>query len=272
LTHLLIPLFLYTFLYQCYYAGRFQISFKSVLGGDTIGHLWFVYELLALYLLTPFLQKMLLALNNRGVFSFLALLFFFGRVVPILKNIGLPLGIPTELLGNCSLFFFVLGYALSVQKKTIRLSVLIPLGMVNILYIAYTLQNGILAPGAADLSAGMVIGTLFYFFLFQKCFAWLERTCFIKRAVDFISGRTYGIYLIHMLIFQIFTAREIMMLNPLSLSRYWMLPLKCVIIFLLGLAASIPLDLLICAPLQKGMMWLLCRIGISTKKKERMKP
>ena len=63
--------------------------------------------------------------------------------------------------------------------------------------------------------------------------------------------RTYGIYLIHMLIFQYFTTNGILLLESNPYQNIWILPLKCLIIFLLGLIFASIIDLLICKPLEK---------------------
>ncbi len=258
LLHLLIPLVVYVFVYQLYHSGGKRISLKEIINGDPIGHLWFVYTLIVLYLLAPFFQKMLENLTNRQLTGLLATMFFCGRGIKMLTALGFGIGIPTEVIGDCSTFFFLFGYWLFRVNRTVSYKILIPVGIINTLYSAYTFSNPILADGAATLALGMVVGVVVYYQLFSKLFEKIKDGIFAK-AIVYISARTYGIYLIHMLIIQYFTAKEILTLDNSSISRYWMLPLVCLIIFFTGLAIATALDTLICGPLQKACHSILIK-------------
>lgn len=254
LTRLLVPLILYTFIYQLYYSGSWNISLLPVLAGDSVGHLWFVYSLFALYALAPFLQKMLVNLNNVQFIGLLAIMFFCGRVINIMAAMGFILGIPVSILGDCSLFFFLYGYGLSRINGNISYKILLPIGIVNVTYCAYTFSNPVLVNSAANLSAGMATGVFVYYMFFNKFFAHVKKKW--EKAITFVSARTYGIYLIHMLIFQYFTSKEILVLEPYSHTHIWMLPFKSFIIFMTGFVFATIMDLIICNPIQKA----ICRI------------
>lgn len=258
LIHLIVPLVLYVFVYQFYYSRK--VSLLAIIAGDPIGHLWFVYSLIVLYIMTPFLQKMLMNLSNAQLTGLLILMFFFGRVIRIIPALGLSIGLPVTILGDCALFFFIMGYWLSRVKLSLSYKFLIPIGIVNILYTAYTLSNPILVNGAAELALGMIGGCIIYYLLFVKIFAGGYNG--FSRVAAFISRRTYGIYLIHMLIFQYFTANGIMALNPDSYSNIWILPLKCLIIFGIGLIMAIIMDLIICEPIQKLCNYIYEKISL----------
>lgn len=248
LIHLIIPLVFYTFIYQLYYSK--SVSLFQIIAGDSIGHLWFVYSLIMLYIIAPFLQKLLINLNNIQLTGLLCLIFFFGRIINIMATFGFAIGIPTALIGDDKIFFFILGHWLSRIKIKANYKILIPLVIANILYCAYTFSNPILVNGAADLALGMVNGCILYYLLFTKAFR-TQRYNDASKIIAFVSRRTYGIYLIHMLIFQYFIANEIMVLAPDAHKNVWLLPLKCLVIFVIGLAISIVMDMLICNPIQK---------------------
>lgn len=259
LLHIFVPLIIYTSVYVWYYTKKIVIPIKTVLAGDTIGHLWFVYALVALYFLAPFLQNMLIGLTNGKVFLLLIIMFFWGRVVNLLSFLGIEIGIPTEILGDCSLFFFVLGYWLSRNDLVSYSRYIIPVGIINIFYIAFSMMNCYLIDGATTLSLGMVVGTVWYFVLFKRIFNNEDisrRFKKMEKLISFLAARTYGIYLIHMLIFNIFTENEILPLNSGSISRFYILPIKCFFIFCLGLVCATVLDVIICIPIQKGGYFL----------------
>lgn len=249
LLHLIIPLMIYVFVYQLYYSQGKSISFLSVIAGDSIGHLWFVYSLIVLYLIAPFLQKLLMNLNNIQLNGLLILMFFCGRIIKILAALGIPIGIPVTVIGDCTIFFFILGYRLSRIEINISCNIIVLMIVVNILYSAYTFSNPILVNGAAELALSMIIGSVLYYLLFLKIYK--GRYPIFSKIIAFVSMRTYGIYLIHMLIFQYFTTNGILLLESNPYQNIWILPLKCLIIFLLGLIFASIIDLLICKPLEK---------------------
>lgn len=167
----MIPLIAYTFVYQLYYSNGKSISLKSIIAGDSIGHLWFVYNLIVLYILAPFLQKMLMNLSDIQLTGLLVTMFFFGRIKNIMETMGFSIGISTGVLGNCSLFFFLFGYWIYKMKIHINYKYAAVLWMINTVYCAYTFSNPILANGTANLSLSMVLGGIVYFVLFSECFA-----------------------------------------------------------------------------------------------------
>lgn len=251
LTHLVIPLFFYVFVYQLYYSGGKRISILEIIAGDPYGHLWFVYSLIVLYLMAPFLQKMLNNISKKQLTGLLIGMFFCGRVITILAAFDFSIGIPVTIIGDCSLFFFLIGYWLWQNDKQVEYKILIPIGIINVIYTAYTFSDSILVDGAATLSLGMVCGVIVYFYFFSKVFQNAGGNVMVRKLIYFISARTYGIYLIHILILNIFTERGIMQLDSNSISQFWILPFKCLVIFIIGLVISTVYDLLICNPIQK---------------------
>lgn len=232
--------------------------------------MWFVYTLISLYLLAPFLQKMLEKLNNNQITGMLLGMFFFGRIINVLKTLGFEIGIPISIIGDCSLFFFIFGYWIYHINIKVSFKLLIPIGIVNILYSAYTFSNQFLVNGASNLALGMVIGVVVYYTIFSKMFNHIKQ----GKATDiitFISTRTYGIYLIHMLIFQIFSSKKIMMLSTYNYINFWVLPVKCFVIFIISLIIAIFMDILICDPLFKGFnyLWEKANAKICSMKNEK---
>ena len=258
LLHLIVPLIIYTFIYQYYYDK--SLSLIKVIAGNSIGHLWFVYTLIMLYIIAPYLQILLIHLTNKQLTNLLILMFFFGRITNVMVGLGLSIGIPTEIVGSYALFYFILGYRLSRVKIYISTKILILCGIINILYSSFTFSNPILVNGAADLALSMVCGCIIYYFLFTNIFT--NRIDKFSKITTFISLRTYGIYLIHMLVFQYFTANNIMPLKENSYSNIWILPLKCLIIFVISLAFTIIIDLLICEPIQRFYTYIYKKVDL----------
>lgn len=148
--------------------------------------------------------------------------------------------------------------------------IILVIGCLNIFYGAYSFYNPYLVNGAAMLSLCMVVGVAFYFVLFQKIFDKFEIKEKMQKIVSFISAHTYGIYLFHMLILDYVVAKEILVVDAQSSSKYYVLPLLCLLVFVVGLAISIPLDRLICNPLLKisELLYHKSKILIAKKRKD----
>ena len=68
--------------------------------------------------------------------------------------------------------------------------------------------------------------------------------------IGFISGRTYGIYLIHILILQIINEKQIWLLEGNVGRQIWYFLIRCLAIFVVGGVCATILDLTICKALK----------------------
>lgn len=94
-------------------AGRFlrELAFRG-----SGYHLWFIYEILAMYLLSPFLKRLLDGCRRREGWLFLLLLLLPCTVFPFLNTV-LPVYIaPLPLLADGYAGFFVFGYLLGTAE------------------------------------------------------------------------------------------------------------------------------------------------------------
>lgn len=253
LLRLVIPLIAYVIVYQLCYSRGTVISIKAIVAGEAPTHTWYVYTMIAMYLLAPFLNVMVKNLSKTRLTVFLCIIFFCGRVVNILALCGITINIPKEILGDCAFFYFLFGYWLYLMRGELlkHFKIIFVIGFGNMFYGAYSFVNPYLVDGAATLSLCMVIGVIFYFVLFQKIFDGARWKKELQKIVSFVSARTYGIFLIHMLILEYIVGENIFVVDILSVSKYYVLPLQCLLIFVAGLVISIPMDMLICNPLMK---------------------
>ena len=247
---LLFPLVIYSIIYQIYppisngesFAKIISaISIKNILAGDIVGHLWFVYGLFALYIIAPFLQILLRNLKNWQIALLLFIIFYYYRISPILSAVGIKINLGSFAFSDCMLFYFIFGYFLKHFKfNKYRIFVYI-IGLLNIYFTATNFTNSILVTDLATLSLNMVIGVIFYFYVFKNLrFSFLNK---IAPFIGYVSKRTFGIYLIHMFIFTYFTNHSIFILT--TENRFYMLLMKSIIIFIIGLLMSSLIDLFI---------------------------
>lgn len=249
ITGLVIPFIIYVYLYHVYYDKTFlHYDIIGLLKGDPIGHLWYVYTLIVLYIISPFLQKMLNALNQKQIVCLLFIMLFTSRSIDIYTALGKEFGFPVALITDCSLFFLILGYYLHeypIKNKKI----IFILGILNIFLCIYALSNSILVNHICELSVVMTIGVIFYFTVF-KCINGWNISSKLKKVIGFISGRTYGIYLIHILILQIINEKQIWLLEGKVGRQIWYFLIRCLAIFVVGGVCATILDLTICKALK----------------------
>ena len=264
---LILPLFIYIFLqtmYTNYLVGgtaaifngiNFRFFYDLLTGTNWNGtHLWFVYNLIGLYLITPFLKKMLDNLKNKDIIILLGISFFFGGINPILEYYGV--GFMIEFLTQgAMIFYFILGYLLSRFKYNWKYGIIITLlEIINILSILFFFRSYIPIQSVLyTFSLNMIIGILFYFYIFNLVFKNLPKI--LNKISKFISDRTYSIYIIHMIVLQ-----EINKTNLFVFTRanwWYEIPLAVLIIFLISLVITSIVDVLVVSPLRKLLNFLI---------------
>lgn len=252
---LIIPVTIYLLFYHIFINKTIEGFDPFVfIKGDPIGHLWYVYALIQIYILLPFLKKMLDSLNKKQIITLLITFLVISRGIKLLTNNGIKIGFSTDLIGNCNLFFVILGYYLykyPIQfKRKINVYLLLAINLI-ISYLA--LSNPKLSIGLFELSFVMTIGVICYITIFSQ---WHkngnekeknENNNKIKKEIgniiSFIGKRTFGIYIIHMSIFQYMTQNSILLLNSESVIEVaGILMLKTIMIFGIGFLISTLLD------------------------------
>lgn len=207
----LIPLVVWSFVYLVYRAltdyvvhRDFDIYslIKSVVLGKPFYHMWYLYMLIGLYLVTPLINIAILKISNKNLWKISILLMLFGII-----NSGY------DLIANNQPFFilwfvnylgyFILGYAIKGRNFKISSK------MLFIIYIISGILICLLSYWSAKyygniyfysyLSPFVIIGSLSIYILFQK----LDIK---ENPLSKISQLTFGIYLIHAGILQVFTS------------------------------------------------------------------
>ncbi|MBO4293435.1 MAG: acyltransferase [Clostridia bacterium] len=248
---LLIPVTIYLLFYHVFITKSIEGFDPFIfIKGDPIGHLWYVYALIQIYVLLPFLKKMLDALDKKQTIALLLTILVVTRGIKLLNIYGIKVGFSVDLIGNCNLFFVILGYYLykyPIKMKRKIYSYLL-LG-INLIVSYYALSNPKLSQGLFELSFVMTIGVICFITIFSQ---FKEKDNDDKdsiirkvpgRIISFVGKRTFGIYIIHMSIFQYMTQNGILLLNSENvLEVAGILILKTILIFLIGLFISAVLD------------------------------
>jgi surface polysaccharide O-acyltransferase-like enzyme len=212
------PFFVWSMIYAFYEARMsgdefsFIDALKQFIQGPTEFHLWFMYMILGVFLIAPFLKRFVLA-AERGELARLLLFWlgflFVGFFIPGYASSGPA----ATLLGYGG--YFVLGYYLGTHDvftgKTRMLGLVS--GAIVVINALATWRLAIERGGVVDQRyyAGLAPLVAIYaacFFLILKQIdydALYRRFSGLQRAVTFISLDSYNLYLIHVFFLWLFT-------------------------------------------------------------------
>lgn len=103
---------------QNFRISMFLQSVKKVCLGQSWSHLWYLYLIFLLYFLTPFFRKVLPKVPKGMLHLGLIFLLLGSSLFPFLNKL-FQLSLPVLPDGGIYLFYYVIGYLLACQKKTI---------------------------------------------------------------------------------------------------------------------------------------------------------
>ena len=91
-------------------------ALKMTLTGHTWSHMWYLYLILFLYLITPLLKKMLWVLPVWGVVAMMAVIFLGSSVAPFLNKVLDVNSIPVLPDGGVYFLYYLCGYFFAVRE------------------------------------------------------------------------------------------------------------------------------------------------------------
>ena len=100
--------------------GMLWESVLMVLRGKSWSHLWYLYMIFFLYLITPALKALLKKLPAGALYLILALLFTGSSLLPFFKKLFVLQWLPVLPDGCIYLFYYLCGYLFAVGKKDDR--------------------------------------------------------------------------------------------------------------------------------------------------------
>ena len=187
-------------------------SFAKLLYEPAYYQFWFMYTLLAIYLLLPVLQAMVSYLNQKQIEYMLILWFIFSIVVPSVSHFidGFMISEHIDLiLCEGYIGYFLLGYYLKKYKRKCKINIAVILTVVGILltgiaayvewlysinhkmkYVGYVYQSYLLP--------GVVLSVIGIFLIFQRLE--INHKSISKKIVIKLSELSMGVFYIHMLI------------------------------------------------------------------------
>ena len=176
--------------------------FSSFFQGKVYYHLWYIYMILSLYLITPFLRKVMVKIERKSINYLVFIWIIFMVLVPFLnvifkKNIKVysPVG---QYLG-----YFLIGYLLAEKplnmKKWQKYTIFF-IAVVLTVFLTYifTKSSGKFFDYFYDYhSISVFISAVLLYDFFVNIFDGEKVFPKVKSIVKSISAKTYDIYLIH---------------------------------------------------------------------------
>lgn len=131
---ILLALFIFSFPFACMKlymeTGSLSImivpkAFLAVISNQSLSHFWYLYELIGIYLILPIIKAFINTVDKKSIDILLILLFIACFIFPVIEKIS-DVNIAFKIHISYSIFYLVLGYRLSLNKKSFSCTLLIP--------------------------------------------------------------------------------------------------------------------------------------------------
>ena len=256
LAKILIPLIVWSVLYMWWdgalaesasLVAGIKLAIRRILEGSVYFHLWFIYALLGIYLVTPIIRRFVQAASDTELLYFIALWIFTTIALNLLFQLkGISLSLLSQPYVSGFLGYFVAGYFLgrldfSTKQIWIAAGVLILIVVSKTLW-AYSLtaDGGKFDTNLFEYLTWHLLVSSFAGFIALKGLAlylekWVSPT--LEKITVAISGATFGIYLIHPKVIEFLETGALgFHLSTISTHPLLAVPLTVLVTFLLSFA------------------------------------
>ena len=222
----LIPLVFWTIIYETKIAIEFYINnpsaefdvatlytvLKNPIAGPVYDHLWFLYMIIGMYLVTPFLRRIIPVLRKQDLFYLLGLWIFSNIALPLIYNfssfkLGLNIPVVTSYLGFYVLGYYLMQYQFNAKQIKIAWITFVCSYLLNILMVWFDSHQA----GKVDIfflshhRPGIFIQAVSAFILLEhyaiKAFARFSEKKY--KLLAYLGSVTFGIYLLHPLVIEL---------------------------------------------------------------------
>jgi surface polysaccharide O-acyltransferase-like enzyme len=214
--------------------------------GNVYVHLWFMYVLLALYVVTPLLRQYIKGATQQNLSYALAVWFVASSLMPLLKsNWGFEFNLVYHLPVTGYIGFYLGGYYLnqiSLPKQIYRLLPAIYC-ILALLTGATTMQLSQASGKLVDSFYGytmpntVVMAICLFLWLKELPYTnWAKQHQWGKFAINLVSKNSFGIYLIHLIFIDLFQSTYLgFQLNRLPITPWVTIPVFSLILLLLSI-------------------------------------
>lgn len=220
----------------------FGISFftecvKEIFTDGSWSHMWYLYMMIAIYIMLPVFKKITESSNNKDILYLLVVYGVFLSVVPTIESIGsLSVGFYITVFSVYPFYFFA-GYAINNGiikiKKSLSIVIILFSALVMVLLTIISDIKSLYEVHSFLTNYSFVltaIASLAIFALFSQID--FDRNKVLFKVADIISRCSFGIYLIHMIFLKYIFL--VMKFNPYSYGGILMLIALSVIVFVMS--------------------------------------
>lgn len=254
----IIPLVAWSMIYMIFshkydVFSIFSMEFvQKFLANDIYYHLYFLYYIIGLYLITPPLRRILAKSNMYDVHYFLILWFFFTPVNQLIGFLGYNIGIPVEAAtGNLGLY--LTGYAIKktqITDKIIYLSGIIAgTALIVMIFGSYimSVNSGKFNTFLTSTSITQTTYAICLFILLRETLSHMTlKMPYIKieNIIRAAAGASMGIYLVHPILLHYIRHGifGVFLLSPSFLSPIISVPLVTSLLFVVSLIIVITMQ------------------------------
>lgn len=218
---------------------------KKVYEGEVYIHLWYLYVIIGLYLVTPIIKPYIENVERSNILYFLSIWFVSNGIIGIFGRFtGIEIGVNLSFF-HWSIGYYILGYFLSKEKLSKKQrGIIYSLGIIGLLatifgtYILTRNNNGVYVPHLYSYFALNVMFMAISVFVLFKNINWQRvdyEGSLIGKTILILSNGSFGVYLIHLLVLDILSSGILgMAISPYTFNPIIGIPLVSVITFILS--------------------------------------
>ncbi|MBR4030224.1 MAG: acyltransferase [Clostridia bacterium] len=229
LLHIAIPLVFFNiayFIFRCargYAEFDIKLLLDQFLNCGTEYHLWYLYTIIGIYLIAPFLKILTDNLNNKQLVWLLVLMMFGTTIRPFINTVTPVYIYFFEPLFNGYAACFMLGYVLSVIKCDLKTVIWFLIAGLLGLFGSVILNHVNSSANEINLVANNGYSLCHFAFaasIFMLARLILSKRTFLSGIVTTLSKASFGIYLTHVAVIDIITNYFMIDASPIVCSAY----------------------------------------------------
>ncbi len=217
-------------------------SFLNVLQGKSWTHLWYLYTLIGLYIITPILRIVVKNLNEKDLFNVLTI-FFIGSVGINTINHLLNLNLENYMLVNIWVLYYLIGYYMTLENNKLSFKK-INNYFIIIIPITFMLLIDVLNIIKYQQSLKWIVNgdNIFIFFYSIGIFNYIkqkfnkENENKTNKIIEILSKYSFSIYILHP--FWINLIYKVMKVTPLNFPIFIGILIMFLLIFILTLISA----------------------------------
>lgn len=197
----------------------------NFLTGHSWNHMWYLYMLLGLYMLTPLVKLFVTHSSRRTILVVMAVLFVMSSVFPVMQRYGISLKGWMVLPNNPYILLYMLGFYLLYMER-------------DVLKIWHIAIGILIAVGVIIYKLTIGIGYMLYYdpnsiLLATSIFLLFKRLNLNWELANNLNPYCFGIYLVHTVFLNVMA--KVLHVNPADWFNPWLsIPLLAMVTFILS--------------------------------------